>query len=269
MIIHPNIADAAPLLVVGTPRSGTRFVANALNAHPDIHLNGEIPLRAMEETEAWLRRLSDAYEDFAANPRRVGWETGWQTNRHQLVYALWGTLFKGAFKLPDRPVAWYGYKTPHHERFWPLWRDLFPDDRQPRYVFCIRNFLDQSSSQLAKTPKMTIDRIAANYRQSINTYAEMLAELGDHVSLFVLDDLADGGVDYICQAVFDSFGIPVNRDTLVQIDPGRRVNDGASRGREKRPFTDEERAFLGRNRDLLDALDAVRLGKPIAPDNSQ
>jgi hypothetical protein len=267
VITHPYIADANPLLVVGSPRCGTRFVANALQTHPDIHLNAEIPLQAMAATEVWLRRLSHTYQGYAVHARRAGWERGWEGSRHEMVYAIWATLTKGVFRAPDHPVAWYGYKTPHHERFWPLWRDLFPADRQPRYVFCTRNFLDHSRSQQAKTPAVTIDKIAAEYRQSVNTYAEMKAALGDHVSLFVLDDLASGGRDYVREVLFDRLSIPVDAETLSRIDPGRPVNDGASMGQSKRPPTDAERSFLERNQDLLTALDAVRLATPIPAEN--
>jgi hypothetical protein len=263
VIVHPNIADARPLLVVGSPRCGTRFVANALNSHPKIHLNAEIPLQAMTASEEWLRRLSNAYEGFAAHPRRGQWSKGWESSRHQMIYAIWGTLIKSVFKPPEHPVDWYGYKTPHHERFWPLWRDLFPDDRQPRYVFCIRNFLDHSRSQQAKTPAVTIERLASEYRQSVNTYADMKAQLGESVSLFVLDDLAPGGIDYVRSTLFDRLGIPVDDDILAGIDPGRPINDGASMGQSKRQYTEEERAFLELNGDLLTALDQIREARPI------
>lgn len=267
MFLHPYIANAGPLIVCGSPRSGTRFVANALHAHPEIHLNGEIPLAAMEDTERWLRGLETRYWRWAEHPRRRGWEWGWQANRHLLIYSIWASLFKGEFKLPDGPVRWYGYKTPHHERFWPLWRDLFPAGMQPKYVYCTRNFIDHYRSQQAKTPKMDIGKIANNYRQSINTYAEMKGELGDSVSLFILDELKDGGVEYVKMVLFDSLGIAAEDEVLSSINPLRPANSSPALGIEKEPLSDEARRFIDRNADLLYAVDAARKGTGIAASN--
>ena len=48
MLLNPALNNARPLMIVGLPRCGTRFIANAFNEHPAVHLNGEIPPRHNE-----------------------------------------------------------------------------------------------------------------------------------------------------------------------------------------------------------------------------
>ena len=59
MFIHANLRDARPLMVVGGPRCGTRFVANALNRSPTVRVQGEIPPEAMDRAVRFLSETTD------------------------------------------------------------------------------------------------------------------------------------------------------------------------------------------------------------------
>lgn len=259
MFIHPNIAEARPLLVVGLPRSGTRFVANALNRHPDIHINGEIPREAMDCAERFLRN-SDL--TFARRVQRRGEAeaVGWHRGRHHLLYAIWGGLVKrNGMSEPNGPVTWYGYKTPTHDCYWRFYRD-FLGDHGPKYVFCVRDFVGYHISREA-VGEPSIQGSAQQYREGVNRYAEMKAELGEDVSLFVLNDVKDGGIEYIRERLFDHFGIAIDDRTLQGIDPTKQANSSKSKGVHGRELTKEEREFLSANMDLERGLEAAKAGK--------
>jgi hypothetical protein len=267
MFLHTALQRARPLMVVGRPRCGTRFVANALNRHPAILLLGEIPSLAMDNA---VRFLSDTSDLFASEPRWFGWER----SRQHLLYAIWTSILKGTPRRIRGPVTWLGHKTPDHDRYWEFYRNFF-GEICPKYVFCMRNFSDHYLSLISMKShwsmdsapgRRKIDRIAREYRASVARYADMKAALGDDVSLFILDDLHEGGIDYVRETVFERLGIEVDNPTLSRIDVSRRANSTEGAGAVRRTeLSADERVFLEQNQDLLDALDALRGARPLEP----
>jgi hypothetical protein len=257
MFIHPNLREARPLMVVGAPRCGTRFVASALNRSPVVRVQGEIPWQAMDNA---VRFLSETTEYFTSAPQ---WAASWHYSRHALLYALWTSMVKGRPRAIRTAITWFGHKTPRHDRYWEFYRDFFVDVK-PKYVFCIRNFVDHYLSMNSMNERHSIDSIARDYRVSVARYAEMKAALGEDISLFVLDELGEGGVDYLRRTLFEGLGIEVDDRTLSRIDVSRRANSTEGAGRSRRTeLSAEERKFLERNTDLLDALQALRAARPL------
>jgi hypothetical protein len=255
--IHPNLRDARPLMVVGGPRCGTRFVANALNRSPTVLVQGEIPSQAMDNA---IRFLSETTDYFASVPL---WATGWEQGRPALLYALWTSMVKRSPRAVRRTITWFGHKTPRHDGYWEFYRD-FLGDVVPKYVFCMRNFIDHYLSMNSMNGRHTIDRVAREYRASAARYAEMKAALGENVSLFILDDLREGGIDYVRETLFERLGIEVDQRTLARIDVAHRANSTEGAGTVRRTeLTADERAFLSQNQDLSQALDALRAATPL------
>lgn len=258
MFIDPHLREARPLMVVGGPRCGTRFVAGALNRSPTVFVQGEIPPEAMDSA---VRFLAETANYFDSAPK---WAASWQQSRLPLLYALWLSMVKGKPRLPRATIAWFGHKTPRHDQYWQFYRD-FLGEVSPKYVFCMRNFVDHYLSINSMNERQTIHLVASKYRASVARYAEMKATLGDHVSLFILDDLTEGGVDYLRETLFERLGIEVDERTLCRIDASRRANSTEGAGRERRKQLDAaERAFLDKNEDLLEALPALRAARPLA-----
>ncbi|CAB4908084.1 unannotated protein [freshwater metagenome] len=267
MLLNPVLDNARPLMVVGLPRCGTRFIANAFNKHPAVHLNGEIPHVTMK---AAIEFVTATDEFFTSRDRvltnrdnaYVTIESGWTTQRRELLYTMWASLPKSVpVALPDHSVGWYGHKTPNHDQFWEFYRDFFGGSG-PKYVFCMRGFADNYISRDAIGAK-PIAQVAKQYRAAVNRYADMKEALGDDVSLFILEDLREGGVDYLREVLFDRLSIPVSADVLTVIDPHTPANSSAQKGIEKRSLNDAERAFIAKNRDLVEALDAARSAQRI------
>jgi hypothetical protein len=267
MFLHTALQRARPLMVVGRPRCGTRFVANALNRHPAILLLGEIPSPAMDNA---IRFLSDTGDLFGSEPR---W-SGWERSRRDLLYAIWASMLKGTPRRRRGIVTWFGHKTPQHDQYWEFYRDFF-GDIAPKYVFCMRNFVDHYLSLVSMEDHRSSDgiegrrrirRTAEEYRGSVARHAAMKAALGGNVSLFVLDDLRQGGIAYVRETLFERLEIEVDARTLARIDVLRRDNSTEGAGASRRTeLNDDERAFLEQNQDLLNALDALRAARPLAP----
>jgi Sulfotransferase family len=267
MFLNPHLRDARPLMVVGRPRCGTRFVASALSRHPAILLLGEIPSPAMDNA---IRFLSETAGVFASEPR---W-SGWENSRRELLYAMWASMLKSLPRESRGPIRWFGHKTPRHDQYWEFYRDFFGDPG-PKYVFCMRNFVDHYLSLNSMKEYRNTDRVdrarnvhlvAREYRAAVARYADMKAALGDDVSLFILDDLHEGGIDYVRETVFERLGIEVDNPTLSRIDVSRRANSTEGAGAARRTeLSADERVFLEKNQDLLDALDAVRGARPLGP----
>lgn len=259
MFLHPDLQDARPLMVVGAPRCGTRFVANALNRHPAIVVQGEIPKPAMERAVQFLTRTG---EYFASVPQ---WSASWEHSQRDLLYCIWSAMIKSKQLRRRAKIAWFGHKTPRHDQYWEFYRD-FLDLTRPKYVFCIRNFVDHYLSVKAMKESHTMDRIAEEYRLSVNRYAAMKAALGDDISLFILDDLREGGIDYVRVMLFEGLGIEVDDSTLARIDVTRQANSSKGHGRSRRKeLSGDEMAFMEENQELMAGLEAARAARPLEP----
>ena len=267
MLLNPALDNARPLMVVGLPRCGTRFIANAFNQHPAVHLNGEIPHVTMKAAIEFVTATDEFFtgRDRVLTNRDTAYvpvESGWTSHRRELLYAMWASLPKGVPPaLPNHAVDWYGHKTPNHDQFWEFYRDFFGGSG-PKYVFCMRGFADNYISRDAIGAK-PIAQVAKQYITAVNRYADMKEALGNDVSLFVLEDLRQGGVDYLREVLFDRLDIPVSADVLTRIDPNTPANSSAQKGVEKRSLNDAEQAFIAKHPDLVEALDAVRSAQRI------
>jgi hypothetical protein len=264
--LHPDLKDARPLMVVGAPRCGTRFVARTLNSHPAIRLHGEIPKVAMDHA---IRFLVDTREFFATRP---AWSTSWEQGRRDLLYGLWSTIVKSTARPGSGTLRWFGHKTPRHDQYWEFYRDFF-SNHEVKYVFCMRSFIDHylSMVSIAKHRNVNynpqsnkIKPIAREYRASVTRYAAMKTALGDSVSLFLLDDLRDGGLEYVRVTLFEHLGIAVDEATLARIDAATPANPTVARGSRRTDLTAEEHAFLEQNPDLATAIEALRAARPLA-----
>ncbi len=148
--------------VGGAPRSGTTWLQEILNAHPDISCKGEglfwktlaVPLetlmterrKALEEKNAGLFRHTGGY------PLPAAAET-----EHLLGTAILAAL---ARQCGDAPVKAIGEKTPENVFFFPRLRELFP---QARFIAIARDPRDVLTSAwyFFRNPKPGEDAAAA------------------------------------------------------------------------------------------------------------
>ena len=174
-------------------------------------------------------------------------------------------MVKGKQLESTADTAWFGHKTPRHDRYWKFYREFF-GEVCPKYVFCMRNFVDHYLSMHSMYEHLSIESVARKFRASIARYAEMKATLGDNVSLFILDDLREGGIDYVRTTLFERLDIEVDDRTLARINVSRQANSTEGHGRSRRrELSADESAFLEENQDLMEGLEAVRAARPLVP----
>ena len=83
-------------MVVGGPRGGTRFVANALHRHPAVLVQGEFHGRQMDNS---IRLLTETAKLFASEPR---WSAGRQRNRRDVLFKMWAAMVKDTPRYPKK-----------------------------------------------------------------------------------------------------------------------------------------------------------------------
>lgn len=77
------------LVIGGPPRSGTRFIANALNAHPDVVVQGEMHPEMLRNSLEYFRKNNRLYKEI--DKKQKGEQVGskyWKRNRQSLFYKM-------------------------------------------------------------------------------------------------------------------------------------------------------------------------------------
>jgi hypothetical protein len=132
-----STAEVKPLFVLGVPRSGTTFLQQVLDAHPEIFVSDE--LRAV----AWLvRETHRLREGFPVHgtPYPVNYGPEFAdyllNNANWIIYAF----YRSQAKRSGKPaIRYWGDKFPHYDEVLHLLPRLFP---QPRFVIIHRDLRD-------------------------------------------------------------------------------------------------------------------------------
>ena len=194
--------DVTPLIVVGPPRSGTRFVTAVLNGIPDVQLYSEI----RDEILAPMRKSMKRAEGVYASSDREGLSENWTSKKRALMYSLWHGLSADRQRPPRKKSLYIGYKTPFHEQHFEFYNRYF-DPVRPVYICCIRSFVDHFLSVQARWPRHGIAYTAVRYIRSLRKIRRMKAERPDEVIVFVLDDCRDQGYAYIQERLLRPLGL--------------------------------------------------------------
>ncbi|HVH03495.1 MAG TPA: sulfotransferase [Amaricoccus sp.] len=245
MSFYPGGKAATPVIVCGPPRCGTRFVTDALNHLPRVAIQGEVIPALFERARAFLAEADAA---IAAPKQKPQWRKTWDGRRAETMFALWTNLQKYAVVKAPRDVAFYGYKTPGHEKLWSFYEGYFTE-RKPLFVYCIRNFPDHYRSYITRWPKRRIEAAAAAYLESIDTCEAMRAALGERAQIFVLDALVAEGGGYL-ERFLARLPIPAPAERIARIDPREKANSAEVHARPRVELDDGQRAFIARTPEL-------------------
>jgi tetratricopeptide (TPR) repeat protein len=187
-ITHAPPADresAAPILIVGLPRSGTTLVEQILSAHPDVGAGGELPFwnergRAWEHAGATAPQegfLAAAAADYLALLRGIAPDVARVTDKMPLNFQWIGLLhlalpratiihcrrspidtalsihqthFNPRMSFPTGGAALVGYVRAY-QRLCAHWRRILPPER----------FIEVDYEALTATPEPVVRRIVA------------------------------------------------------------------------------------------------------------
>jgi len=228
MTYFPNTNEATPLIVVGAQRSGTRFITNVLNSVQGITIQNEIPDPIIVKAFKTLEKCDNMY----LSDSRKYISEHWISKRHEAMFSLWANISKGKKKNVSSDCVYYGYKTPFHEHYFDFYNSFF-DPVRPKYVCCVRFFLDHYFSVNARWPDVSIIRVARRYTRSLRQLRYMKETRPDDVLLFFLDDYKKTGVEYLREKIFEPLGLEDVSPAIKMAKQGP-ANASANLGLKKR-----------------------------------
>ena len=202
MIHYPSSENAAPLIVVGPQRCGTRFVTNVLNSMPGVTLQGEIENSLMDQVVSLARKTDKIY----LNDERRNVRNSWEESKHDFIYGAWTHLAKGKKRKAGSGCLYYGYKSPFHEKYFDFYNAYFHPLR-PKYVCCVRSFQGHYFSVKARWPNKHIAWVASRYARSLKRIRYMKESRPDDVLLFFLDEYKEQGFDYLRHRILEPLGL--------------------------------------------------------------
>ncbi len=182
------MGEVTPLFIFGMGRSGTTNALRVLNAHPDVMLNGEIPLSVMKQFFVLLDSAGRSYagDDAACD--------GWRARKLDYAFESLGYLSKGGrgqLRKIDG-ARFRGHKLPRGESLFDRYEAHFGGGaNQPRYFYCARNPFDcwRSYKAMAWNNHETAASFAAQYLESFMQLAHMQLRAEGRVFVLNLDAL--------------------------------------------------------------------------------
>jgi hypothetical protein len=228
MICYPSIKNTTPLLVVGPQRSGTRFITNVLNSIPGVIIQDEIPDPIIRKVFATLDKCN---QNFGARNRKQK-PLNWEQTKHDFMFSVWANLTKGKRKNFDSKCIFYGYKTPFHEIYFDTYNDFFEPVR-PKYICCVRNFMDHYFSVHARWPHRNIINVAKRYTHSLRHLRNIKEKRPGDVLFFFLDDFKKEGVDLLYKKILSPLGLENVSHALEKASQGP-ANASAQLGLKKK-----------------------------------
>lgn len=202
MICYPQADTVTPLIVAGPQRSGTRFVTNVLNSVPEVTIQDEIRDSVMLS----LVNLAKTCDKVYSLSHRKSRSENWDFTKRDFMFAAWANLTQGKRKKITSDCLFYGYKTPFHEMYFDFYNAFFAPIR-PKYVCCVRLFIDNYLSVHARWPEKSIVSVAKKYVQSLRQLRYMKETRPDDVFFFFLDDYKKIGFQYLRERIFDPLGL--------------------------------------------------------------
>lgn len=254
LVRQPGIT---PLIVVGRPRAGTRFVTDILNRFDDVAVQSEIPNpvmasvhRMMSEVDTYYRGTVDSAE---RGERGVKEHAAWQGKRASLMFALWAGCSQAKAKGLDKQVRYFGYKRPKHEDYFDFYEKMFEGGNLPFYVFCVRNFVDNYLSISSRWPERTVEMVADEYLAALSVYKRMKNRAAERVLLFNLDDQIAAGLPYARAQVLDPLGLEVTAPMEAELEAMGATNrtEADNNAVRRRELNADERAYIAARPELV------------------
>lgn len=264
MVYYPSVEQSVPLIVVGPPRSGTRFVTDVLNCVPGITLQGELNNYVMDMICQIVQKCDIVYgPDAVLNRKRYYDGTirdltkNWDATKRDFMFSAWANLGKVVRRDCAPDCRYYGYKTPWHEFHFDFYNTFFHPVK-PRYIYCVRQFKGHFLSVTARWPERSIRFVAQKYVRSVRQARYMKQQRPDEVMIFVLNDYKQQGIQYLRQRLFEPLGITDVAEAEHRAEQGA-VNTAGQLGFQKKAnLTMLQKLFLKLYPHPLREFDALR-----------
>ncbi|MGB2199728.1 MAG: sulfotransferase [Pseudooceanicola atlanticus] len=240
------------LVIGGPPRSGTRFIANALNAHSDIVVQGEMHPEMLRNSLEYFRKNNRLYKEI--DKKQKGQQVGskyWKRNRRDLFYRMVCAGQKINVLGTPKGTKLSGFKLPRAEL---QASGIARVVGQYSFLYCLRRFEPHFLS-CANRWNSQIDSVAEQYRESITTALELLQADKMNFVAFSLEKMEAEPQSHLMH-IAGKLQI-ADPETWVQgVDPTKKANHAEKFVSDKREtLNDDEQAFMNANPDLDEMYD--------------
>ncbi|WP_371154327.1 hypothetical protein [Jannaschia sp. 2305UL9-9] len=244
MSIRIDRTPPRTVIVGGPPRSGTRFVTDALNRHPDVAIEGEPHAAALRETLAYIDRMD-------AEMAAVGAKY-WQDSRADIFWAAVRGAQKQGLRRDRVKAGVEGFKLPRIEHQWSRIHGIVGP---MTFVFCLRPFPEHWLSIWNRWPEQKIEDVAALFIQSI-VHAGSMADCPEITLVsFGLPQMAANGASHL-SGIGNALNLADVDGWAQSIDQHRRANAADKFTCAKRTtLTPEEQAFIDAHPNIAAAYD--------------
>lgn len=230
-----------PLFICGMGRSGTTNALRIVNAHPQVMLNGEIPLSIQKHLFSLLDGVDRSYSG------EDGLQERWSERKADYIFESFGYLSKGGRgRLVKIPEARYrGHKTPRLETLFDQYEQHFGAmGLPPRYLYCARNPFDCWRSHKAMTWNRykTAEQFLVHYAQSFENLRRMQDRANGRVWVVNLDELkaAPDAIAWYGEKIFAPLGLDLPESINRRVDKMSKEKEASSAP----PLGNEERAAI-------------------------
>ena len=238
-----------PIIILGRPRAGTRFVMSKLNSFPEVSIQSEIPPYVTDKTIEYINELDDYYCKAAksGDERRERQYKGWLLKKQSLIFELWKYVSQDEEVKPGTQNKYIGYKRPDHEKYISFYEKHL-SDFEPLYIYCFRSFIDNYMSINSLWPNKKIETVAKDYRESVSNYLQAKRLVGDRIKLFSVDRQKQEGVNYLKEGIFPWIGLDFENLDNIELDV--KPKNATPKNIRRRELTAQECKFLNENQDL-------------------
>lgn len=119
-----------PIIVCGMARSGTTFILELLNAHPDIAISFEYFIYKTPSLISWFQEMNAVFNT-------PGTQGDWITLKGQIMRMLWFHISQHHRVEKGMTARRFGNKTPGAEHYIEFYDDVF-EKNPPLYVYVLR-----------------------------------------------------------------------------------------------------------------------------------
>lgn len=226
-----------PLVICGPPRTGTRFLAEAINRHPKVVVQGELAPPVLRHLLTFVRKTDEYY-----NGEGKKWKSQWLLRRKELIE----DMIYGAQKYPSelRKNGISGFKFP---RSIYQWRKIVRMYGPTTFIFCIRSFRSQYLSAFNRWPEKTIEKRAELYLRAVEEALAMLDEPKVQLAIFSLDVLKKDPNHLL--DVFRRINLPDAEETAQKTQADKRENVGKNPNMRSE-LTSEEESYIAAHPEL-------------------
>ena len=179
------ITRAIPLFPIGIPRSGTTFLAKALNSHPEVLMTNETAVFIQLNEIIKKSQVGIKAGILYGKQYHTLWADHLSENAKSLIEGFYYKIYS---KNKIGPLKYWGDKHPHHNLCFDFIQQLYPS---ALYIYIVRDPRDVTCS-IAEMNNVSFLKAFNTWKMFARNYESFVGTLDDaHVYYLRYEDLVD------------------------------------------------------------------------------